>query len=1433
MVPKQGTPAPPKERQAQAPRERQTHADEYHAGKIQVLKGLEAVRRRPGMYIGSTGARGLHHLVYEVVDNSIDEAMAGYCDRVEVTIHPDNSVTVRDNGRGIPIDVHPTEKIPGVEVAMTMLHAGGKFDHASYKVSGGLHGVGVSVVNALSESLEVVVEREGKVYRQRYERGIKATELEAIGKTRSTGTTVTFKPDTKVFTELEFIYDTLSTRMRELAFLNKGVTIVFRDEREDGREETYLYKGGIVEFVKWLNASKKPLHKDVLAVEQTREDVVVELALQYNDSYSETVFTFVNNINTHEGGTHLTGFKSALTRTLNAHADRNNLLKKGDSPFTGDDVREGLTAVLSVKVMEPQFEGQTKTKLGNSEVQGIVASVVNEQLGSWLEENPGAARAIIEKALSAARAREAARKARELVRKKSALEGGILPGKLADCAIDNPELAEIFLVEGESAGGCLAGDTLVPLASGIKKTMLQLAEDWKRGVQHYGFASSDAGDIRIVPLYEPRLTKRRARLVEVELSNGERLRCTPDHPFRLRDGSYRPAIELGPGDSLMPFKTRLTTEKELPRPGYEMVWMNGERRGRRSQIEVPGGYDAVGLGTAPTALRCDTLAEEDFNDSETPWDVSANVNCKVVRVRQLSERADVYDLTVDVYQNFALGVGVFVHNSAKQGRDRNFQAILPLRGKILNTEKARIDKILSNEEIRAIAVAIGTGLSGEEFDLSAARYRKIIAMSVHSDDDILVRNEKGVRLTKIGSFIDGALEGSGGTDVSRDKRVSTDLGDILCFGIRDHSVRFRPIKGVIRHRSDEPLIEIRTAYGRSLRITAGHSVYVYENGKLGTKPGNELRVGDRVVAPRLLRLPAEAPPRIDVLRLLRAVPGAAKQVWLRGPAVEEWFRAGIPAQYAEDGEYVAPLRGEFSQKVGKRAARHGGPRGKSGDVTAVAGATFTAEPSNWNKGMTQATIARPNAHLGVFETLRRDVHVRPIGLERSQATPNRGLNRARGCNRVCLAHLSPADVDWFEDREDLELTPRNYPTRGVSRYIKVTPDLMTILGFYLAEGSCCEMAGIRFTIGRRNTPLLHELSQAIERSFGQHPQFVKFRDYSGELRLVNRVLSLVWKYIFGFNNTTSINKSIPDIVFNVSEELRIAFLRGYLLGDGTVARGQVAFDSSSRNIVSGVMYLLSSLGIISSVSKYEPDGVVRKIRGLPCQTKEPHWKITIVARQDLARMRVVWQDHPGAHSVETRLASAWPSINRRFTEIDGDLIALPIKSISQVEPTNGYVYDFSVEGDENFIAGTGGIAAHNTDADVDGSHIRTLLLTFLYRYMKELIEAGYIYIAQPPLYRVAKGKQEVYVHTEEERDAAVKAYGDGNITIQRYKGLGEMNPDELWKTTMDPETRTLLKVTMEDAVEADRLFSVLMGDEVEPRRQFIEANAKYVRNLDV
>ncbi len=491
----------------------------YDATKIQVLKGLEGVRKRPSMYVGSTGARGLHHLVYEVVDNSIDEAMAGYCTRIVVTLHSDGSVTVSDNGRGIPVDLHATENRPALEVVMTTLHSGGKFDEQAYKVSGGLHGVGVSVVNALSEWLVAIVHRDGKMYRQRFVRGTADGHLEQVGETDNTGTVISFSPDPEIFEERDFDYDLLHHRLRELAFLNKGLEVIFEDERT-GKKAEMCYKGGISSFVNFLNENKNVLHPRPITIEKQRDDMVVEVAMQYTDSYSENISSFVNNINTLEGGTHLAGFKAALTRTINNYAIKEGLLKKGTTGLSGEDVREGLTAVLGVKMASPQFEGQTKTRLGNSEAKGVVESVVGDALGEFMEENPPIARRVVEKCVSAARARDAARKARELARRKGILSSGSLPGKLADCSSRVPDECELFIVEGDSAGG-----------------------------------------------------------------------------------------------------------------------------------------------------------------------------------------------------------------SAKMGRDRTFQAILPLRGKVLNVEKARLDKALGNEEIKTIITALGTGVGTDEFELEKARYHKVIIMT--------------------------------------------------------------------------------------------------------------------------------------------------------------------------------------------------------------------------------------------------------------------------------------------------------------------------------------------------------------------------------------------------------------------------------------------------------------------------------------------------------------------------------------------------------------------------------------------------------------------------------------------------------------------------------------------------------------------------------
>ncbi len=692
--------------------------EDYDASKIQVLEGLDPVRKRPAMYIGSTGPSGLHHLVYEAVDNSVDEILAGRCTSIDVIIHAGNSITVLDNGSGIPVDamrgpeVQPRHRgKSALEVVMTVLHAGGKFDKSAYKVSGGLHGVGISVVNALSESLVVEVYRDGKVHQQIYERGKPQGPVAVTGKTEDHGTKVTFKPDPDIFNGHQFSYDTLSNRLRELAFLNAGAKITIIDEREDKRH-TFHYEGGISQFVRFLNANKKTLFAEPITGDKTRDDVTVQVSIQYNEDYSENVYSFVNNINTPEGGTHLSGFRSALTRVINDYIKKYDLLKGKPFTVTGDDVREGLTSVLSIKVPNPQFEGQTKAKLGNAEVEGIVKSAVGEVLVVFFEENPNTAKAVCAKAMAAGEAREAARKAKELTRRKGVLDGSSLPGKLADCQERDPEQAELFIVEGDSAGGCFIGDTQVALADGRNLSFLELVAESDRGKKNYCYSIQHDGRIGISPILNVRKTKTAAALVKVILDDGSEILCTGDHRFMLRDGGYRPAADLAPGDSLMPLRVVYDATGSIDEPRY-----NAERRRTGDR----------------NLLRLDTLSKRFFGGSRVALEEAvAALNHKVREVVPQDRGADVYDLEVPGTHNFALAAGVFVHNSAKQGRDRAYQAILPIKGKILNVEKARLVKVLSNEEVRTLIAAIGTGIGNEGEDglkLDKLRYHKLIIMA--------------------------------------------------------------------------------------------------------------------------------------------------------------------------------------------------------------------------------------------------------------------------------------------------------------------------------------------------------------------------------------------------------------------------------------------------------------------------------------------------------------------------------------------------------------------------------------------------------------------------------------------------------------------------------------------------------------------------------
>jgi len=1354
----------------------------YDAQDITVLEGLEAVRKRPGMYIGSTGIRGLHHLVYEVVDNSVDEALAGHASTVDVTIHPDNSCTVVDDGRGIPVAKMEKEDKSALEVVLTVLHAGGKFgDGGGYKVSGGLHGVGVSVVNALSEELHVEVSRDGHVWAQDYVRGAPQGEMTKGDATKDHGTSIKFRPDADIFETTEFDFSVLEQRLRETAFLTRGLRIALVDERGEGKRADFHYEGGISDFVRYLNEGKEAVGEKVVYFERDGDEGVVEVAMQWNGSYQESCFSFANNINTHEGGSHMSGFRSALTRTINKYARDKGELKEKDDNLSGEDVREGLTAVVSVKLQDPQFEGQTKTKLGNPGMEGFVASVVNEKLAEFLEENPKEARAVIRKAVQASQARAAARKARDLTRRKSALENSKLPGKLADCSVRDPSLSEIFVVEGDSAGG-----------------------------------------------------------------------------------------------------------------------------------------------------------------------------------------------------------------SAKQGRDRHTQAVLPLRGKILNVERARIDKVLQNNEVQALITAIGTGVR-DEFSLENARYHKIVLMSVDGEEHAFVRDERGVRMVKVGEFIDAAVAGREPEGPQGLVRVVHEpLGDVLCVDWSRREPRFKPIKGVIRHETNEDLYEITTVYGRTVRVTGSHSVYVHDDGAISKRRGEDLREGDTLVAPREIPLPENAPEQIDLVRALHGKPGA-DEVWLRGPAVVDWHRRCVEASHAGNAQLVQP-RVDISEDL--RATLPTLRRASGVSNVALCAAVGIKQPVTfyaWEKGTSRPTAEHFTRYLTAIgvepEQVAPLVSVGGSALERTWQRQYRGSRRNRVRAEVRLSDLNAADLAFFDGRDDVSLTPEKYADRAVKRYVDVDHRLATLLGFFVAEGSMTQRGGVRLAIGNSNVRYAAEMQAALEHVFGAHTRLYHSKTRVSEIRLVNRVAALAWEHVFGCGPGTAATKRVPDLVYSLPRDLKLAFLRGYLLGDGCVRPdGVVTMSTSSQELATGLQYLLAALGVMPSVSRSEPGRRTGELHGRAIIQRHPHWRISVQTPDDIATLRVVWKDHPTAERAEQRAAR--PPRKRQFTALSPSLVALRVRSIRRVPPSGRRVYDFSVHDDENFVCGSGPLCAANTDADVDGAHIRTLILTLLFREMPELFEAGFVYIAKPPLYKLKQGRNERYIEKESEleeillgdkfeklqvfdryakqfkltearwqrmskllrqhegwastlravhgheaiefleegglmaarvesADEAIKllkgndlpdsvlttevleedpmeirvralerttglarthtlsralfesreyreflradgalvelagtspftvSLGDRTETatsfaalretvlglarrgvqLNRFKGLGEMNADQLNKTTMDPATRTLQQVSIEDAAEADRIFSQLMGDAVEFRRAFIETNA--------
>ncbi|HWQ31276.1 MAG TPA: ATP-binding protein [Blastocatellia bacterium] len=1807
---------------------------EYGAESITVLEGRDAVRKRPAMYIGSNGDLGLHHLVYEIVDNSVDEALAGYCDTINVTIHLDNSITVEDNGRGIPVDLHPTEKRPAAEVVMTVLHAGGKFDSNAYKVSGGLHGVGASCVNFLSEWMRMEIRRDGGVYEMEFRKGIKAAELTRTGKTTKTGTKITFKPDPEIFTTTEYSFDKLSERLREKAFLNKGIRITIVDERsETEKKHEFYYEGGIAEFVRHLNKNKNVLHPKPLYFEKSAnpaagDDLSIEVAIQYNDGYDEKVFSFANNINTVDGGTHLSGFRSALSKAISRYAQTANLLRDFKGGLSGDDVREGLVAVISVKIPQPQFEGQTKGKL-NSDVKGAVDSFLYEKLSTYFEEHPSVAKSIVSKAVEAARAREAARKAREIVR-KGALNSMNLPGKLADCAEKDPALCELYIVEGDSAGGCFSGDTLVALADGRALSFRELVEEQNAGRENFCYTIRRDGTIGLERILNARITKRNAEVIRVTLDNGEVITCTPDHLFMLRDGSYKPAEKLTPADSLMPLYRRISdrTQPGITIDGYEMVWCprsdywlfthsladwhnrwnrvcseadgdychhidfnkrnnnptniqrltkeahlalhrqqasrtlhrpeviekcreirqsrefrskmsermcqpetrrilseqakaqwadeaykefmtakwrefyesnEGYRQQNREQPEqAQRGYWQLAENrqaqaertrncfiTHPEArqahseaareqwqneqllawrreqtreqwtpefrasrraalhqtyyrkttaalkqieiecgtldleayqahrralkdkslLRFETFCDRYFNgDAARACEAVGNYNHRVAKIERLTERIDVYDIEVPGTHNFALASGVFVHNSAKQGRDRRTQAILPLKGKILNVEKARFDKMLSHGEIKTLITALGTGIGKDDFDITKLRYHRICLMSVAGDEPTLVADDEGrTEFVRIGDFIDDCL----------DLRRRTSRYRVMSFDPATNEVRFRPLKAVIRHGHEEAMYRITTRYNRSVKVTASHSVYVYEDGQVKLKKGNEIRPGDLLVATRRVPRPMVSPTRIDLLETLFSA-GLTDALYVRGEDVRRVAGQRVLARVARpdlrNEPRVSLSRQQWQQLIARREAAGMSQSG-------VAGAIGVKQPitiSHWERGINRPAKSQFDGYLkaiGWNDELSYELIPSRIDqlLAQDDASNNARWRAVSPFKR--LSDFTPDEL--VQLGPDVELVPQAHSEKAFARYLPVTRELMTFLGWFVAEGTLSAHQ-VSLNLGCKDERFIPELMTAIERVFGETPRCYHDPDSQGRKLYFHSVaaarLLRAWQVAGRAHE-----KRIPDVVFSLDEQLQLAFLEAYFLGDGTAGDYNFSFTTSSADLKDGLLYLFGQLGVIASASHLPPSTGPES----PIQTRHPYFMIAVTGKEQIERCRAIWQRHANATKLDALLARP----HRRaqdFTPISADLMGLEVLQAEEIPHVGDCVYDFSVEGDENFICGAGGIACHNTDADVDGSHIRTLLLTFFYRQMPQLLEhkiervnengeteteiRSYVYIAQPPLYKVRKGKTERYVKDEREMtrylmrkatedvkvtvkktgttiegrdltvllerlvefngyyeklhrrlhdkrilDAVLESLsgsrgllqkdgrklhdvfadeellgkveaalaeagfkteltsdeehglseievmvaGNGgrvlidwdlathvefqravelykqlapihvppftvgengtsvelasrdelldhilkaakkDLHIQRYKGLGEMNPEQLWETTMDPEKRTLLQVRIDDAVETDEIFTVLMGDQVEPRRKFIEENALDVKNLDI
>lgn len=1069
----------------------------YEAKDIYVLEGLEPVRKRPGMYIGSTGLEGLHHLIWEVADNSIDEALAGFCKEIEVVLLPGNRVQIKDDGRGIPIEKHKQTKKSALETVMTTLHAGGKFGGESYKVAGGLHGVGVSVVVALCQWTKAEVCRGGWQYAQEYSRGKAKTKVKKIKRCSSTGTTITFDPDPEIFKEIKFDWEKVLSHLRQQAYLTKGVKIKIIDERnkEKKKEYTFYFEGGLVSYVKYLNRGENPKHRKIFYVDRKGNGLDVEIAFQYTEDIQAKELSFANNIHTAEGGMHLTGFRSALTRTLNDYIRKSGYLKESEENLSGEDVREGLTSVVSVKLKEPQFEGQTKAKLGNPEARTAVEAVLSDALGEFLEKNPDDARQIVEKCLLASKARLAARAARETVIRKGVMEGITLPGKLADCSERDPQKSELFIVEGDSAGGCFSGDTKVALTDGRNLTFEELVRENKKGKRNYCYTIKENGDIGIALIKNPRKTKRNVSVIKIILDNNEEIVCTPDHRFMLKNGSYKMAKNLTQKDSLMPLYRKYSKkEKRITIEGYEMI-----------------------LNPKP-------------NNKKERWIFTHLL-------------ADEYNLKNNIY-------------SERDGEHKHH-----IDFNKLNNNPDNIKRISKDEHLRC--------------------HRQILESTLHRED----------------------------------------------------------VKEKVKKIHQSPVFK------EKIRIA--------------------------MTTPKMKKMLSQR----------------AKKQW-----ESEDYKQYMIKKFLEFYNNSPDYR-ERSKKLLNRAQK-----------------AYWTEEENRKK-----QARRVKKYFELYPEKRKELSL---------------IARQQWQNQKLLIWRSQRTKEQWTD----EFRNRRKKAYNGTYYTKTIEFLKNV---YEQYGDLKNYDYLRTK--KRNNNLL-KFSTFCERFF------------KGDKKAAHQAIK---NYNHKIKKIIKFRKKIDVYDLEVEKTHNFA-----------LASGVFVHNSAKQGRDRSFQAILPLRGKILNVERVRLDKMMasKEIRAL------------IIA-------------------LGTAIGEEFNLDKLRY----GRVIIM-------------------------------------TDADVDGAHIRTLLLTLFYRYFPQVIEQGHLYIAQPPLYRIQKGQQVEYAYTEEDKTEILGNLSKGEArepSLQRYKGLGEMNPGQLWETTMDPQNRVMKQVTVEDAQEADRIFDILMGDEVAPRKRFIQTHAKKVKNLDI